>query len=241
MINAIGPNSFIQYTWNQAGELTDYLVRFPLQIDFKRQTGLFLRRAESMERFGGLEFREHENWVSFNSGYLRWMDFFVAASSGTRPNFFPPAGMAPFLGSYRDAQASFTFRPTSRLLLDQTYLYSHLEAHGASGHRGAIFDNHIVRTRVNYQFSRELSLRAILDYDAILPNPALIALTRTKHVTADLLLTYLVHPGTAFYVGLTEGRDNLELDPIAGIRPTSNPTLSTGRQFFVKTSYLFRF
>lgn len=98
-----------------------------------------------------------------------------------------------------------------------------------------------MRTRVNYQFSRELSLRAILDYDAIQPHPALIALTQTKHVTADLLLTYLVHPGTAFYIGWTEGRDNLELDPIAGIRPTSSPTLSTGRQFFVKTSYLFRF
>jgi hypothetical protein len=27
----------------------------------------------------------------------------------------------------------------------------------------------------------------------------------------------------------------------AGVRPTRDPTTSTGRQFFVKTSYLFRF
>ena len=55
----------------------------------------------------------------------------------------------------------------------------------------------------------------------------------------DVLLTYLVHPGTAIYVGYTDGYDN-----VRSIRPgscPSAPTTSTGRQFFVKTSYLFRF
>ena len=40
---------------------------------------------------------------------------------------------------------------------------------------------------------------------------------------------------------MTNGFDDLALDPINGIRPTRKPTTSTGRQFFVKTSYLFRF
>jgi len=40
---------------------------------------------------------------------------------------------------------------------------------------------------------------------------------------------------------VTNGFDDLALDPINGIRPTRKPTTSTGRQFFVKTSYLFRF
>jgi hypothetical protein len=51
----------------------------------------------------------------------------------------------------------------------------------------------------------------------------------------------LLNPGTAIYVGVTDGFDNLALDPITGLRATRNPTTSTGRQFFVKTSYLFRF
>ena len=240
-INAIGPNSFVQYTWDRSGELTDYLIRFPLQIDLKRQTGVFIRRAESMERFAGLEFREHENYVNFYTSYLRWMDFSISLSNGARPNFFPADGQAPYAADYRDASVSFTFRPTSRLLLDQTYLYSHLEAARGSGYSGTIFDNHIVRSRVNYQFSRELSLRAIFDYNGVLANDALVALDRTKHVTADVLLTYLLNPGTALYVGVTDGFDNVRLDPVLGIRPTPNPTTSTGRQFFIKTSYLFRF
>ena len=240
-IVAIGPNSFVQYTWNREGALQDWLIRFPLQIDFKRQSFLFARRAESMERFAGREFREHENWVSFSTSYLRWMDFYVAFSNGTRPNFFPAEGVAPFLADFRDGQVGLTFRPTSRLLVDQTYLYSRLAAPASSGHVGTIFDNHIIRSRVNYQFTRELSVRGIVDYNGVLSNPGLVALDRTKHLTADILLTYLVNPGTALYVGVTDGFDNLALDPINGIRPTRNPTTSTGRQFFVKTSYLFRF
>ena len=84
-------------------------------------------------------------------------------------------------------------------------------------------------------------MRGIVDYNGVLSNPGLVALDRTKHLTADILLTYLVNPGTALYVGVTDGFDNLALDPVNGIRPTRNPTTSTGRQFFVKTSYHFRF
>jgi hypothetical protein len=94
---------------------------------------------------------------------------------------------------------------------------------------------------VNCQFSRELSVRAIVDYNAVLANPALVALDRTKHLTADFLMTYLAHPGTAIYVGYTRGYDNIALDPPGTVRPIADPTTLTGRQFFVKTSYLFRF
>ena len=56
----------------------------------------------------------------------------------------------------------------------------------------------------------------------------------------DVLLTYLTHPGTAIYVGYTDGYDNVQLGS-SGLVPINGPTTSTGRQFFVKTSYLFRF
>ncbi len=105
-------------------------------------------------------------------------------------------------------------------MLDETYIYSHLG--NADGARRTIFDNHIVRSRVNYQFTRELSLRAILDYNAVLSDPALVSLDRTKHLTMDLLLTYLIHPGTALYVGYTDGYDNVEL-PVQASRQSALP------------------
>ena len=109
----------------------------------------------------------------------------------------------------------------------------------------SIFNNHIVRSKVNYQFTRALSLRGILDYNGVLPNTSLVALDRSKHLTADALMTYLVHPGTAVYVGYTDGYDNLRPQPadvaFGPPAPLGAPTVSTGRQVFVKTSYLFRF
>jgi hypothetical protein len=103
--------------------------------------------------------------------------------------------------------------------------------------------NHLLRSRLNYQFTRELSLRVIVDYNATLPNAALIDLDRQKRVTGDVLLTYLIHPGTALYLGYTDQLENLGLVP--GVPPTTVrlpfPSTTVGRQFFAKVSYLLRF
>ena len=60
--------------------------------------------------------------------------------------------------------------------------------------------------------------------------------------TGDVLLTYLIHPGTAFYAGFTDTRENLALvgGPPTLLERIRQPSLTTGRQFFVKLSYLFR-
>jgi hypothetical protein len=100
-----------------------------------------------------------------------------------------------------------------------------------------------MRSKVNYQFTRELSLRAILDYDAVLPNESLIDLDRAKRFNADFLLTYLVHPGTALYVGYSSGLENLSVAPTVppALFRTASPGTLTGRQVFVKLSYQLRF
>jgi predicted enzyme related to lactoylglutathione lyase len=166
---------------------------------------------------------------------VKWLDFNVSVAAGTRPNFYPGPGLAPFLADFRDISSGATFRPISGLLLDETYIYSHLGTRPeAGGTRATIFDNHIARSRVSYQVNRELSFRGILDYNGVLANPTLVDLDRTKHFSVDVLMTYLVHPGTAVYVGYTDGYDNIALDP-DGVRTfTRHPSTSTGRQFFVK-------
>jgi hypothetical protein len=235
-VTTFGPNMFVEGTWDHAGTLQDWTVRFPFQVQLG-QTYLFVRHARMMERFAGVDYPEHENVVNVFSTVISWLTFNAAYSSGTRPNFFPAPGVSPSLAHFIDASAGLTFRPRSGLLLDETYLYSRLSQPSAS-----IFDNHIVRSKVNYQFTRALSLRGIVDYNAILPNQALVSLDRRKHLTADLLVTYLVHPGTAVYIGYTDGYDNLRRDPISGdLKLGGAPTLSTGRQLFVKSSYLLRF
>jgi outer membrane receptor for ferrienterochelin and colicin len=143
-------------------------------------------------------------------------------------------------------QIQLTFRPVSRLKLDEIYYFTCLTTRAdsfAATRPTTVFVNHLVRSRLNYQFTRELSLRMILDYNGVLENPSLINLERQKRITGDVLLTYLIHPGTALYVGYTDRLENLGLFP--GVPPTVGrigfPSTTTGRQFFAKVSYLFRF
>jgi hypothetical protein len=138
-----------------------------------------------------------------------------------------------------------------RFRVDETYIYSRLATREGSTPAGfspatPIFNNHILRSKLNYQFTKELSLRAILDYNSVLPNSQLVALSRTKSLKADLLLTYLLNPGTALYIGYSDLYENLELDPVTAaplrtLLRTRSPDNSTGRQVFIKLSYLFRF
>ena len=71
-------------------------------------------------------------------------------------------------------------------------------------------------------------------------------LPTSKEFNADFLITYLVHPGTAIYVGYNSDLQNLNVVPRTAITPgyvTNTPRgyLNDSRQFFVKVSYLFRF
>jgi hypothetical protein len=96
----------------------------------------------------------------------------------------------------------------------------------------------------------------IVDYDATLANTELVDLQRIlgsfqggpvqapKNFVPDFLLTYLVHPGTALYVGYNNSFSNLRLDDTVAppqVVYQQSPFNTTGRLFFVKLSYLFRF
>ena len=112
----------------------------------------------------------------------------------------------------------------------------------ASG--ATILNNNILRSRWNWLFNRELSLRFILQYDALLTNPELTALEATKNLNADILLTYLVNPWTALFVGYNGNAQNLELVTTATGADIARPRrrlINDAKQFFVKFSYLFRF
>jgi len=60
-----------------------------------------------------------------------------------------------------------------------------------------VYESQTFRTKVNYQFTRALSARVIVEYDSTLANPAETSLLRTKEVSSEVLLTWLPHPGTA--------------------------------------------
>ena len=69
------------------------------------------------------------------------------------------------------------------------------------------------------------------------------SLGTSKNFNADFLLTYLLNPFTALYIGYNRNMDNLELlrySPYNQLLRTQG-LLPDGHQFFVKFSYLFNF
>ncbi|PYX37315.1 MAG: hypothetical protein DMG81_14415 [Acidobacteria bacterium] len=85
----------------------------------------------------------------------------------------------------------------------------------------------------------------ILQYTATLSNSAFTSLPSTKQLNGDFLITYLLHPGTAIYVGYNSDFQNIDpslaLSPNTGLQRTRDRLINDGRLFFVKVSYLFRF
>ncbi len=245
---SFGPFGLALVNWDRRGRVQDWLVNPHFAIEFRGPTQLVVNPSKSLELFQGREFRKHSTTVFFSTEWLKWLTISGTYRQGTGVNYFPAPGLRPFLADSVDGRLGVTLRPTPRLRLDETYLYSRLSVRDGSTPpetvaSASIFDNHLLRSKLNYQVTRELSLRLIVDYSSVLPNARLVALERAKRLTGDILATYLVNPGTALYVGYVDRYENLAIDATTPpvLRRTVPPTTSSGRQFFVKLSYLLRY
>ena len=240
---SFGPTVSALVNYNRLGQIQDWLAGGTFDIAWNGPTQVSLSRYETFELYLGQRFRKARSGFSFFTGWLKWLEMYGSYGQGSEINYSPASGLLPFLGNSENGSFGATFK-LPRLRLEESYLYSRLGARSDSPVEGspAIFNNHIFRSKVNYQFSRALSLRTILDYYAVLPNPSLVKQDRFKQLTPDFLLTYLVNPYTALYFGYTERYQNFGFD--AAGQPLYNlsraPTTLSSRQLFIKISYLLR-
>ena len=234
-----GPALTVLGNWTRLGQTQDWQVSPEFNFEWLKLTKLTVSRTEAFELFAGQGFRKGATNLVASTEWFKWLAAEALYTEGRQVNYYAAAGMAPFLSNGRNGSVTLTFRPTPRLRLDETYLYSELRTRSGT----TIFNNHIARSKLNYQFNREMSFRAIVDYNGVLPNESLVSLQRSKRMGYDLLFTYLLHPGTALYVGYTDIYENLYFDPLLPphLQPARGLDLNTGRQFFVKLSYLFRY
>jgi len=218
---------------------------------------------------GSQDYHEHTSGASFQTGYLKKVTLNAGYYWGQGLNFvaLPPAPLAiptpynhPFLAREDTAQAGLTFRPTKPLKIENSYLFERLRTNNGTylfeqsqfpGTGRGILNDHILRSKWNWQFTPQLSVRVILQYNALLAGTSGVGspytyLPTQKEFNADFLVTYLVHPGTAIYVGYNSDLQNLDVIPQTPTAPgyvtnTARGYINDSRQFFVKVSYLFRF
>ncbi|HEY3705609.1 MAG TPA: carbohydrate binding family 9 domain-containing protein [Terracidiphilus sp.] len=192
------------------------------------------------ENYGGLVVKSAP-WTQLN--------FNVTALRGGNVNYYPPVGAEPFLMDQQTVQVLFTLQPMRQLTADNVYL---LDRDHATKSGAFVYEAQTFRSKLNYQFTRAISARVIVEYDTTLANPAQTSIQRTKQVGTQALLTWLPHPGTAVYIGYNDDLQNLDrslcnrlrggaCDPDNPLPPRSLNFLNDGRQVFIKASYLFRF
>jgi hypothetical protein len=75
----------------------------------------------------------------------------------------------------------------------------------------------------------------------MLANPFYTSQPTSKNFNGDILFTYLLHPGTAIYVGYNSDFQNAEIDPATHLMRSTNRLANDGRLFFIKVSYLLRY
>ena len=251
------------------------------KMELTGQTFITVLYAREMEQLRNQDFsqipvgdiqkyKRNTTEIQFNTNYFR--KFYLQADYrfGTRNNYDPPTFLIPvgnklepvtlfpFMARRTSAAITATVRPTHSLRIDNTYLLLRLRAcpscwiqqPGLTPSTGSM-NNHIIRSKWNYQFTKEFSFRYIGQYTSVLANPGFTSLQTSKNFNNDFLFTYLVHPNTAVYVGYNTNLENIdpELTPdgnggVNHLPPPGQPPFrlrNDGRNFFVKASYLFRF
>jgi hypothetical protein len=212
---------------------------------------------------GNCDYHEHQSGATFQTGYFKKATVAASYYWGDGVNFVatptaPTPYNVPFVAREDTASAGLTLRPIQPLKIENTYLFERLRANestfrtvSADAPLGAIYgrgilNDHILRSKWNWQFTPQLSVRVILQYNALLAGtPGLGSpytfLPTARQFNADFLMTYLVHPGTAIYVGYNSDLQNLNVQPHVGVSNTAKGYINDSRQLFVKVSYQFRF
>jgi uncharacterized protein DUF5916 len=255
-----GPSTAVARSYDSSGQYLDELYHLGLHFEFPSQTFFevfagSLKEALRPKDFSILtanqSYGEPYKGFFFGTSPARLISLNAFFLSDAAINFNPPSNTAPFVTSEKNITAGVSIRPLTSLAIDNTYLYDQLRDPRPGSD---VFTNHIIRSKWNYQFTRELSARLIFQYTALLSNPNLSALDRTKNFSMDFLITYLIHPGTALYIGYNSNLENVNpalcqrlpmnglCDPNSpGLLRRNGPLINDGREFFIKLSYLFRF
>lgn len=247
---AWGPNMLVRNAWDHNGVRLDAEYAPSMEFEFNRGTGFSFFHVPEKERLRPVDFpsltenrdySRHTNGIFFRTSYFSQVSLHGLYLWGKKINFSPADGQQPELARRTEGNLTVTLRPITPLRIENRYILLRLRDRTSDA---SIFNNHIIRSNINWQFSRELSLRAILQYNALLANARFTSLETEKNFNADLLLTYQVNPWTVLYAGYNSNLQNIDLVPVpggTGIIRRRDRFINDGRQLFVKFSYLFRF
>lgn len=253
-----GPEDNATQLWSHHGLTLQQVVSFDYVFLFRRNIVFapivfyesdILRPVDFAALPGNHQFAQDGVGVVFRGSPLRVINWNTKIIRDGTVVVVPPTGQLPYTGNETAITNTLGIKPTNSLQIDNTYILERV-VNGLAHH--AVVNSNIIRSKWNYQFTREFSLRFIAQYNGVLTNPSYSSLPTTKNMNYDVLFTYFLHPGTAIYLGYNSNLENvapglclhvagsMECDPNGGGLIRGNHLTNDGREIFVKISYLFR-
>ncbi len=252
-------NLYYERIWDHTGLPLDFYLDPSYRFNFKKKTNLSffadlgqdrLRPSDYSALPANVEYQTRIGGASANTSPNPALYFRYQYYGGQVVNYAPVNGLGPSPMNVASNRVNYEVKPTGALDISGYYEYDHY----TEPNNGAlVYDSHQAVTRANLQMTKAWSVNFIGEYLEEQPNAAYTNTVYTKDGFGDILLTYLPHPGTAFYLGYTTDYINLSgdlctrlasgycntADPI--LPRSTEPTLNDQRVFYVKISHLFRF
>ncbi|WP_338844431.1 DUF5916 domain-containing protein [Massilia sp. W12] len=230
-------------SWNmsmtQEGErLQDWNSKLGLSVSGARATNFELYRLDGRENFFGETFFKHGWLASANTEWLDWLTASVSIGRNDVLNYAWKGNANSMLGLEHSYTMSLKITPHPQWRLEQALYWNDLRT--KDGRDEAIYRQLLARTKLSYQHSRFAAVRLIMDYSNLQANPAHSLYPSGKRLNTDLQYSYILSPGTTLYVGYTDIAQSQRLEN-GRLQATPNLDLHTGRQAYVKFSYLFQY
>lgn len=217
-MDRLTPSLTVGGKWNHAGVYKDQWIIPRLEINLKAQSAVTFAYMFSSELFRGKQF-DDIRWFEFH-GSTYFSNILSGGMDLTIGRFISRNLEDPVLGRGADISIYATIKPLQQFNIQPRLDYATLRHPETREH---IYDGYVLRTNFNYQFSHELFLRMVLQYDDF-----------SKEFALEPLMTYRINPFTMFYVGSTH--DFTEMQETGNERRYA----ATGRQFFAKFQYLMQ-
>ncbi len=217
VVSKIYPSISIGRVWNFNKVRKDEWIRTMLGMQLTKQTNIDINILLSREMFHNVWFDDirHVNFYISNNA----MDCFRFGGRITYGNTIARnVDPLPVMGRQTNGSLWCTIKPLKQFVINPEYSYYKLLNKDT---KEKIYEGFIMRTHLNYQFSRELFFRLIVQYNHF-----------GDELSFEPLLTYKINPFTIFYIGSSHDYD-WEMGKARNAHDTS-------RQFFLKFQYLFR-
>lgn len=212
----IRPNFSVGRKWNFDGMRKDEWLQPALNMTLKGQTEIGMDYMVSRETYKGLYFPGINRFqVWGNTDFSDMLSISLFASTG---RLIARNLEIPELGHEQYYELYGAIHPWSNFSFAPSYTYNKLDA--ANGEK--IYDISIIRTRMNYQINRELSIRLVMEYNDY-----------DRSLSLEPLLTYRINPFSVFYLGSSHGYESFG-------RQRFFDKIESERQIFAKIQYLFQ-